>query len=230
MEKLRFCVLAFSLLEFYVTAREEYMSALGDPGMRRDSLRVAIEAWNQCNEVGEEAAGYGSPRMADCFDLGVSNGSFGGINASNADVYAAKKEIYLGDKCQVQDNPRPWQFWMIMVKSGNMDTLAATCPENGKKSMPFPPESGFPCFGHGYANQMSKAAMSNSTSYFNITWEKEIGKGSWVFHNFLKTSSNYPWLMLYLRSDATEGYSGGYHYETRGMSKIVSIFSFQFNL
>lgn len=31
-------------------------------------------------------------------------------------------------------------------------------------------------------------------------------------------------------SDATEGYSGGYHYETRGMSKIVSIFSFQFNL
>uniref|UniRef100_A0A6N2MAK4 DUF7705 domain-containing protein n=1 Tax=Salix viminalis TaxID=40686 RepID=A0A6N2MAK4_SALVM len=214
MEKLRFCVLAFSLLEFYVTAREEYMSALGDPGMRRDSLRVAIEAWNQCNEVGEEAAGYGSPRMADCFD------------------------------------------------SGNMDTLAATCPENGKKSMPFPPESGFPCFGHGCmnmpliyhnytdlrgdndsrlkgsfygtwdldANQMSKAAMSNSTSYFNITWEKEIGKGSWVFHNFLKTSSNYPWLMLYLRSDATEGYSGGYHYETRGMSKIVSIFSFQFNL
>ena len=62
-------MLAFSLLEFYVIAREEYMSALGDPGMRRDSLRVAIEAWNQCNEVGEEVFGFGSPRMADCFDF-----------------------------------------------------------------------------------------------------------------------------------------------------------------
>jgi hypothetical protein len=69
MEKLRFCVLAFSLLGFYVIAREEYMSAIGDPGMRRDSLRVAIEAWNQCNEVGEEVFGMGSPRMADCFDV-----------------------------------------------------------------------------------------------------------------------------------------------------------------
>ncbi|KAI9403161.1 hypothetical protein POPTR_001G381400v4 [Populus trichocarpa] len=273
MEKLRFCVLAFSLLGFYVIAREEYMSAIGDPGMRRDSLRVAIEAWNQCNEVGEEVFGMGSPRMADCFDvdnstsqvklihmvderdnkLGISDGSYGGINASNVDVYAASKEIYLGDKCQVQDNPRPWQFWMIMVKSGNMDTLAATCPQNGKKSTPFPPEPRFPCFGLGCMNMplmyhnytslqgdndsnlkgsfygtwdlnvdhVSKAAVSNGTSYFNITWEKEIGKGSWVFHHFLKTSSNYPWLMLYLRSDATEGYSGGYHYETRGMSKIV---------
>jgi hypothetical protein len=194
--------------------------------------------------------------------LGISDGSYGGINSSNVDVYAASKEIYLGDKCQVQDNPRPWQFWMIMVKSGNMDTLAATCPQNGKKSTPFPPEPRFPCFGLGCMNMplmyhnytslqgdndsnlkgsfygtwdlnvdhVSKAAVSNGTSYFNITWEKEIGKGSWVFHHFLKTSSNYPWLMLYLRSDATEGYSGGYHYETRGMSKIVSIFPFQFNL
>jgi hypothetical protein len=30
---------------------------------------VAIEAWNQCNEVGEEVFGMGSPRMADCFDV-----------------------------------------------------------------------------------------------------------------------------------------------------------------
>ncbi|THG13244.1 hypothetical protein TEA_009171 [Camellia sinensis var. sinensis] len=31
-------------------AEEAYKSAIGDPGMRRDCLRVAIEAWNQCNE------------------------------------------------------------------------------------------------------------------------------------------------------------------------------------
>lgn len=49
-----------------------YVSAVGDPGMRRDGLRVAWEAWNFCNEVGQEAPGMGSPRGADCFDLGPS--------------------------------------------------------------------------------------------------------------------------------------------------------------
>lgn len=45
------------------------ISALGDPGMKRDGLRVAFEAWNFCNEVGSEVPGMGSPRAADCFDL-----------------------------------------------------------------------------------------------------------------------------------------------------------------
>lgn len=53
--------------------KEKYRSAVGDPGMRRDGLRVAIEAWNQCNEVGEEAPNMGSPRYADCFDVDASN-------------------------------------------------------------------------------------------------------------------------------------------------------------
>ena len=48
---------------------DHYISAVGDPGMRRDNLRVAIESWNQCNEVGEELSEIGSPRMADCFDI-----------------------------------------------------------------------------------------------------------------------------------------------------------------
>lgn len=52
-----------------VGGRREYESAVGDPGMKRDGLRVAIEAWNQCNEVHEEAPNMGSPRQADCFDL-----------------------------------------------------------------------------------------------------------------------------------------------------------------
>lgn len=51
------------------SAVPEYVSAVGDPGMRRDALRVAIESWNQCNEVGEEAPNMGSPRAADCFDI-----------------------------------------------------------------------------------------------------------------------------------------------------------------
>lgn len=52
-----------------VRAGDEYTSAVGDPGMRKDGLRLAIESWNQCNEVGEEVPGMGSPRAADCFDI-----------------------------------------------------------------------------------------------------------------------------------------------------------------
>lgn len=47
----------------------ECISAVGDPGMTRDGLRLAIEGWNQCNEVGEEVPNMGSPRAADCFDV-----------------------------------------------------------------------------------------------------------------------------------------------------------------
>ncbi|XP_074292799.1 uncharacterized protein LOC141619680 isoform X3 [Silene latifolia] len=50
-------------------ANGESVSAVGDPCMRRDSLRVAFESWNFCNEVGQETPGMGSPRAADCFDL-----------------------------------------------------------------------------------------------------------------------------------------------------------------
>lgn len=44
--------------------------------MKRDGLRVALEAWNFCNEVGEEAPGMGSPRLADCFDIGLYHSFF----------------------------------------------------------------------------------------------------------------------------------------------------------
>jgi len=46
----------------------EYVSVLGDPGMKSKLVRVALEGWNFCNEVGEEAPGMGSPRYADCSD------------------------------------------------------------------------------------------------------------------------------------------------------------------
>lgn len=64
-------VLAVVILSgaLYATAGNEHVSAVGDPGMRRDGLRLAIESWNQCNEVGEEVPHMGSPRAADCFDI-----------------------------------------------------------------------------------------------------------------------------------------------------------------
>ncbi|KAG2628646.1 hypothetical protein PVAP13_3KG269000 [Panicum virgatum] len=259
-----------------------YVSAVGDPGMRRDGLRVAWEAWNFCNEVGQEAPGMGSPRGADCFDLETSAGEdgqpvyevvhrvtdadnslragdpFPGAPASatvtDVDRYAAAKELYLGDRCQVPDSPAPWQFWMVMLKNGNLDTTAAICPENGRPARPFPQTSRFPCpGGAGCMNQPlvfhNRTALdgdgqwlrgglfgtyeldaadlgSGDVSYYSVTWEKEVAasgeNGGWAFHHKLRTSKMYPWLMLYLRSDATRGFSGGYHYDTRGMTKIVS--------
>lgn len=169
----------------------------------------------------------------------------------NADLYAAEKEMYLGSKCEVKETPNPWHFWMIMLKNGNMDTLAAKCPKNGFKVGPFVNDGAFPCFGVGCMNHplihheytslggpngsVMKGRFygswdldsdlglgQNNESYYSVSWKKEIGKGSWVFEHVLRTSLKYPWLMLYLRSDATTGFSGGYHYPSRGMSKIVS--------
>ncbi|KAJ3694464.1 hypothetical protein LUZ60_009944 [Juncus effusus] len=256
----------FTLCFGQTIEKTEYISALGDPGMKRDSLRIAWEAWNFCNEVGKETPQMGSPRGADCFDLSNQNlthhvsesdNTLGYTDPlpgfpviKNPDLYAVSKEIYLGEKCEVKNEDNlPFQFWMIMLKNGNLDTLASLCPKDGSKIGPFKPESRFPCFGTGCMNQplifhnftllegsmlkggvfggyeldsdFSQGANGNS-SYFEVKWEKEAGEGtSWVFHHVLKTSRKYPWLMLYLRSDATHGFSGGYHYETRGMMKIV---------
>ncbi|CAD6207680.1 unnamed protein product [Miscanthus lutarioriparius] len=259
-----------------------YVSAVGDPGMRRDGLRVAWEAWNFCNEVGQEAPGMGSPRGADCFDLETSSDEHGqpvysvahlvsdadnslgagdpfpgsppgAARITDADLYAPAKELYLGDRCQVADTPAPWQFWMVMLKNGNLDTTAAICPENGRPARPFPQTSRFPCpGGAGCMNQPlvfhNRTALDDASrwlrgglfgtydldadnrlgaddvSFYSVTWEKEVaatGGGGWAFHHKLRTSSKYPWLMLYLRSDATRGFSGGYHYDTRGMTKQV---------
>ncbi|KAK9070038.1 hypothetical protein SSX86_010437 [Deinandra increscens subsp. villosa] len=250
-------------------ASDSVYSAVGDPGMKRDGLRVGFEAWNFCNEVGSEAPKMGSPRAADCFDL-VSTGknryhlnhkvtehdnrlgvghSFPGLTPKSLhdpDLYAAEKEIYLGNLCQVAENKndtKPWQFWMIMLKNGNYDTNSGLCPENGKKVPPFP-STRFPCYGNGCMNQPVLAHQPTAVeygsdsgpvlrggfngsydggngSYFEVVWEKKVGEGGWEFRHKLKTSKLYPWLMLYLRADATKGFSGGYHYDTRGMLKTL---------
>ncbi|KAL2935027.1 Endo-1 4-beta-xylanase A [Bienertia sinuspersici] len=255
-----------TLLASFANGKDE--SAVGDPGMKRDGLRVAFEAWNFCNEVGAEAPSMGSPRAADCFDLIPTNSHnklgvglpFPGLTAKalkNPDLYAAEKELYLGKLCQVEDDESkqsPWQFWMIMLKNGNFDTNAGLCPQNGKKVGPFSAPGKFPCFGKGCMNQPKfyhhpttfyhddnehdKVVMkggfegtydldsdirqkTNGISYYEVVWEKQLGKGSWSFKHKLKTSKKYPWLMLYLRADATKNFSGGYHYDTRGMLKTL---------
>ncbi|KAA3462387.1 ATP synthase subunit delta, chloroplastic [Gossypium australe] len=252
--------------------RHKGISAVGDPGMKRDGLRIAFEAWNNCNGVAHEAPDMGSPRAADCFDVSRSKRKyfvhkfynklgigkrFNGLSAEalfDPNLYATEKELYLGSLCEVSKSSKPWQFlktskpwqfWMVMLKSGNFDTKAGLCPENGKpKPAPINTTMNFPCFGEGCMNQptlnhqptqlLADGTMKgwfNGTydldadignglaniSFYEVAWEKKLGFGRWVFKHKLKTSIKYPWLMLYLRADATKGFSGGYPYETRGM-------------
>ncbi|KAK9696867.1 hypothetical protein RND81_08G002300 [Saponaria officinalis] len=285
----------------------DYETAIGDPGMQRDGLRVAIESWNRCNEVGHETPHFGSPRAADCFDLlethqgtkksykiqhkvteednklGLGKpipGLKSNSKINNVDLYAPQKEIYLAKLCQVIDKPNPWHFWMIMLKNGNLDTSAAMCPKDGVKVGPFGHDGRFDCFGKGCMrhptmhHHYTKLDHNNTStlrgrffgtwdindnnndndndtdkddgylsglednnligkrnnSYYSVTWEKQIGKGSWVFHHVLRTSKMFPWLMLYLRADAIKGFSGGYHYDTRGMINTTNLESPNFKV
>uniref|UniRef100_A0A7N0ZZ30 DUF7705 domain-containing protein n=1 Tax=Kalanchoe fedtschenkoi TaxID=63787 RepID=A0A7N0ZZ30_KALFE len=64
---------------------------------------------------------------------------------------------------------------------------------------------------------LSTGVINNS--YFSISWEKNRSTGSWIVKQKLITSTKYPWLMLYLRADATSGFNGGYHYNGRGILK-----------
>lgn len=260
-----------------------YVSAVGDPGMTNPNVRVALEAWNFCNEVGFEVPNVGSPRWADCTDLYcssdfvylggglVNNGSqcrvlhkvnetdnrlgagdkfpiMGFESYADPDLFAKEKELYLGSLCEVQESPNPWQFWMIMVKNGNFDKNTTLCPENGQKVSKIVTDRNFPCFGEGCMNQpvvYHKYSMLGgnqkvyltgefngtydldanlgenvgNNSFFSVSWKKNTSTGSWIFSHRLTTSTKYPWLMLYLRADATEGFNGGYHYNGRGMLK-----------
>ncbi|KAE9612416.1 hypothetical protein Lal_00039730 [Lupinus albus] len=265
MQTLLVLVKVFVFSVSLVHTVQSHVSLVGDPGMQKDNLRVAFEAWNFCNEVGQEAPNMGSPRAADCFDLSGSSLThkvteadnklgvgkpFPGLcleHINNTDIYAVQKELYLGSLCEVKDTGNPWQFWMVMLKNGNYDTKSGLCPEDGKKVPPFNPGR-FPCFGEGCMNQPTlchqptrlgdgtmRGGFSGSydlnsdcgaeyhadLSYYEVIWEKKVNFGSWVFKHKLRTSQKYPWLMLYLRADATKGFSGGYHYDTRGMLKTL---------
>ncbi|KAH9725302.1 hypothetical protein KPL70_007818 [Citrus sinensis] len=84
---------ADSLLKTHgLISKNRYVSAIGDPGMKSANVRVALEAWNFCNEVGFEAPGMGSPRLADCADLFCTSLITDSLGCSRLDT---------GRKCEV---------------------------------------------------------------------------------------------------------------------------------
>eukprot|EP00252_Welwitschia_mirabilis_P013197 TRINITY_DN29117_c0_g1_i1.p1 TRINITY_DN29117_c0_g1~~TRINITY_DN29117_c0_g1_i1.p1 ORF type:complete len:518 (-),score=74.88 TRINITY_DN29117_c0_g1_i1:219-1772(-) len=70
---------------------EEYKSVLGDPGMKSEHLRVGLEEWNFCNEVGYEAPCMGSPRQADCADISCTDTVNDGISGDNRECMIDQK-------------------------------------------------------------------------------------------------------------------------------------------
>lgn len=173
----------------------------------------------------------------------------------NPDHYAAEKERYLGSLCEGHDFAEPWYYWMIMLKNGNFDKNTTLCPENGRKVSKIVTGRNFPCFGEGCMNQplvyhnysrivygkhasliggfygtydldANLTAGLDGKSFFSVSWQKNLSTGSWIVSNKLTTSFKYPWLMLYLRADAAEGFNGGYHYSGRGIMRKVCEYSF----
>ncbi|XP_057793693.1 uncharacterized protein LOC131010262 [Salvia miltiorrhiza] len=65
------------------------------------------------------------------------------------------------------------------------------------------------------------SAGAGENSFFSASWQKNLSTGSWILSQKLTTSTKYPWLMLYLRADAAEGFNGGYHYNGRGIMKTL---------
>nr|DAD43870.1 TPA_asm: hypothetical protein HUJ06_002100 [Nelumbo nucifera] len=241
---------SFGQLDDYEWPGPEY-SVVGDPGMRNSNLRLAIDSWNYCNKVGSEAPKMGSPAAADCFDVHPKTfspfpSSFRGQHLSHLndpDLYAVQKELYLGSKCEVHGNDLRfisdyYQFWMITLRNGNLDTHAGLCPSKGRKVGPFEhSEDGFSCFGKGCMNQplmfhnytslqtVGKENFLRGSFFGTYDLDVDFGKGlgedkSWAFHHFLRTSDKYPSLKLTLKSDTAGGKFG---YGTRGMTKDLTI-------
>lgn len=72
-----------------------------------------------------------------------------------------------------------------------------------------------------YDLDANPSAGVGDNSFFSVAWQKNLSTNSWILSQKLTTSSKYPWLMLYLRADATKGFNGGYHYCGRGIMKKV---------
>ena len=100
-----------------------------------------------------------SPRFADCWGLDAAGQLMANVSVAdnllsfpdplpnrpsavghNVNWYAQQKARYLGELCQQQTSTgRGWEWWTIMIKSGNLDLSSNQCP-----STTLPPSSADP--------------------------------------------------------------------------------------
>lgn len=146
------------------------MSALGDPGLRTINFSVSFEAWSFCNGAIQppayQAAMPWSPRAADCLlDADGTNAITAAMNGlapgdplpapynstanlTSPNVYAAVKDVYLGDTCAASGS-RDWSYWTVMFKSGILNHTSALCPATA----PGAATTSAPAVGNGIMNQ-----------------------------------------------------------------------------
>jgi hypothetical protein len=247
---MRSIIAALALIVVIHSCHAAYKSIIGDPGMKSNSFRLALEAWNFCNGAvgGSLSSSLPSPRYADC----VNDTRFGTHQVSEAvnalrlpqpipgypivkdeNSYAIIKEQYLGDLCHSND----WYFWKAMLKGGNFEMSYGYCPKTGAKA------DNFICFNKtaGCMNQPlvyheksvpdGKGGLvgrfygtydilpTSDQSRFEVKWRRNAD-GRWVYSYELKTSKNYPYLMLYHRADNARGLNGGYAWSGRGIMSL----------
>ncbi|GJN35695.1 hypothetical protein PR202_gb24495 [Eleusine coracana subsp. coracana] len=108
---------------------------------------------------------------------------------------------------------------MAMLKNGNLDTTAALCPENGRPRAPVPADVAVPV--PGGAGCMNQPLVSHSRTALDGTgrWWRAAGVFGTTYELDGRGGGG-------ARSRDDVSYyervlGGGYHYDTRGMTKIV---------
>ena len=152
-----------------------------------------------------------------------------------SDTFAVDKESQLGALCEANGT----YFWTAMLKNGNYLTASNLC------ECPYPPSPSLmfnnlamnqPRVLHQYTDNASHGALygtwdinasvdkitpDGNLSFFRTEWAMDAVGGQPVLRNTIKTSRDYPWLMLYVGVDVAHGEKGGVQYDGRGMMRYA---------
>eukprot|EP01018_Ginkgo_biloba_P015689 Gb_14243 [translate_table: standard] len=111
--------------------------------MRSNKLRVALESWNFCNEVGVESLALPSPRLADCADLSCH---FNSSSGASCDECKAIQKVEEKDNALRVGDPFPSSYSSgIGSKIRDPDAyaiekelyLASLCKVEAEESLPW---------------------------------------------------------------------------------------------
>ncbi|WCJ44278.1 hypothetical protein M5689_024954 [Euphorbia peplus] len=225
------------------SASNKYVSAIGDPGMMNPNVRVALEAWNFCNEVGFQAPNMPSPRLADCADFSCHSTSdslrynfFG--NTSKCEVHHkvndSDNSLGAGDKFPIPDFISYEDPDMFAVQKELY--LASLC-EVHESSNPW--QFWMIMLKNGNFDKTTTLCPENGKKVSKIVTDRNFpcfGEGCMnqplIYHNYShlvydgkqNASLKGAFYGTYdldadLSKDATQGFNGGYHYNGSGIMR-----------
>ncbi|KAI5355975.1 hypothetical protein L3X38_008870 [Prunus dulcis] len=237
---------ALNLGDLVSTVSEKYISAIGDPGMKNPNVRVALEAWNFCNEVGMEAPNMGSPRLADCADIDCSltdhlDRTSLGMESKcviHHRVNELDNNLRAGDNFPVRDF-QPYTDPDFYAKEKEL-YLASLCEVQNSSD---PWQFWMVMLKNGNFDKNTTLCPENGKPVSRIVTDRNFpcfGQGCMnqplVYHNYSRLVSygdravsliggfygTYD-LDADLSKDATKGLNGGYHYDGRGIMRKLPV-------